>query len=167
MYVNVPAAVNVREKLWGAPISPESHTPGGSSEVVECSREPTHTQLIVVPTGMFDVLVPETWSRNRIPSAPAPTLTVRVPPAGGVGVGVGAGGVAVRVAVGPGGVGVDVAPGVMGCGGWSSAPITKIGSVVALSMTAAYENTSPVAETTITALSVAKLSAAVPAAWKI
>ena len=61
---------------------------------------------------------------------------MRVPPTGGVGVTVGPG--TVGVTVGPGTVGVWVGPvGVVSWNGSSSAPTTKIGSVVLLSMTAA------------------------------
>ena len=90
---------------------------------------------MVVPTVIVDVLLPLTWSTKFVPP-PWPTLTVRVPPTGGVGVTVGPG--TVGVTVGPGTVGVWVGPvGVVAWKGWSSAPTTKIGSVVLLSMTAA------------------------------
>jgi len=78
-----------------------------------------------------------------------------------VAVGVEPVGVTVGVRDGPGRVGVVVGVGPA----MLFAPTTKIGSVVALSITAAYEKTGFVAATTITALSVAVCAA--PAASKI
>ena len=105
---------------------------GQGPEVVEWKPVP-QTQWIVVPTVIVDVLLPLTASMNWVPPCEV-TVTVRGPLGGGVCVGVR---VADLVAVGPEGVGVRVAEVVTGGCGWSSAPTTKIGSVVALSMTAA------------------------------
>ncbi|PYQ67097.1 MAG: hypothetical protein DMF54_05570 [Acidobacteria bacterium] len=98
-------------------------------EVVEW-KPPTQTHRTVSPTRIVVRSEPLFWSTNLTP--PCPTLTVMVCPAGvGVGVGGGVGTVGCGVAVGPG---AGVNP---GGAGLSSAPSTKLGSVVLLSITAA------------------------------
>ena len=97
---------------------------GQGPDVVEWIPVP-HTQWIVVPTLMVEVLFPLTSSMNWVPPCEV-TVTFRVTPTGGVGVLVGppgvlvgVGGVGVRVCVGetPKGVWVADGKGVIGSGG--------------------------------------------------